>query len=210
MTNGIYCYIDKKTNKVVYVGKDSYIDKNERHKQHYQKSRYNRQPINRILQNNPGRYQYKVLKESNFSENLLKALEIIYIQRYNTFRPKTNHGWNFSMGGDGILGYKHSQEARKKMSEAQKGENNPMYGKTGENHPMFRKKHSQETKKKMSEVRNTSGYFRVSKHKDKKCKQGFRWRYWYRENGKRKSISSIDIKKLEKKVKAQGLIWGKI
>lgn len=197
MTNGIYCYIDKKTNKVVYVGKDSYIDAHKRHRDHLSPSRYNSQPFNRILQNNPDRYEYEVLKEGNFSENLLKALEIIYIRWYGTFRPKTNHGYNFTIGGDGTSGYKHSQETCKKIGEANKG-----------------KKRSQETRKKISEkvseARNTSGYFRVYKKRNNNCKQGFTWIYRYTENGKRKEISSVDIKKLEKKVKAQGLIWEKI
>ena len=35
MSLGIYCYIDKKDNKIVYVGKDSNIDKKRRHKDHH-------------------------------------------------------------------------------------------------------------------------------------------------------------------------------
>lgn len=30
--SGIYAYIDKKTNKIVYIGKDSHIYKNSRNK----------------------------------------------------------------------------------------------------------------------------------------------------------------------------------
>ena len=66
------------------------------------------------------------------------------------------------------------------------------------------------TKMKISESNNTSGYYRVDKHKDKTCKQGFIWRYQYVENGKRKSICSVSIDKLEKKVKAKGLKWKKL
>ena len=32
MSKGIYAYIDKKDNNIVYVGKDSNIHKNKRHK----------------------------------------------------------------------------------------------------------------------------------------------------------------------------------
>ena len=32
MIQGIYCYIDKKTKEVVYIGKDSNIDKKRRKK----------------------------------------------------------------------------------------------------------------------------------------------------------------------------------
>jgi hypothetical protein len=38
-------------------------------------------------------------------------------------------------------------------------------------------------------------------------KQGFFWRYRYYEDGKQKSINSVDIKKLEEKVKMKGLLW---
>ena len=61
-----------------------------------------------------------------------------------------------------MFGKTHSAETLAKMSEAQKGENNsmfgrtgknnPMFGRTGENHPMFGKTLSAETKAKMSEA----------------------------------------------------------
>ena len=61
---GIYCYIDLKDGSIVYIGKDSHIEKNLRHKQHHFHSLYNAQPLNSILQNNPGRYSYQILKEN--------------------------------------------------------------------------------------------------------------------------------------------------
>ena len=43
------------------------------------------------------------------------------------------------------------------------------------------------------------------------CKQGFVWRYQYVDNkGKRITISSVDLNKLEKKVKSKGLLWLKL
>lgn len=227
--NGVYAYIDKeKNNKIVYIGIDSYIDKNKRYNDHISSSKYDDQPFNRVLQNNPNRYKYKVLKKGNFSNNLLKALEVIYIKRY---QPK----FNFTVGGDGVLGYKHSKEIKKKISEANKGrkfskkhKKNLSLSHKGKNNPFFGKHHSEKTKKKiskantgkhhsvatkekMSKTKNTSGYYRVYKNKTKNCKQGFRWVYrWTDKNGKRKSLSNNNIKKLEKKVKEKGLIWEKI
>lgn len=99
-----------------------------------------------------------------------------------------------------MYGKQRSEETKRKMSESHKGENHPLYG----------KQHSEETKRKMSEAKNTSGYYRVSKQKNKNCKQGFIWTYRYFEDGKRKSILSVDIEKLEKKVKAKGLEWFKL
>lgn len=58
-----------------------------------------------------------------------------------------------------------------------------------------------------SKSTNTSGFFRVYKEINKKYKQGFRWRYDYRENGKRNQISSVDLDGLKEKVIAKGLKW---
>lgn len=228
MAKGIYCYIDKKDNQIVYVGKDSNIDKNKRHRHHLTPSKYNQQPINRILQNNPDRYTYQVLVWSVEDENTLNALEIQYIRQ---LQPR----FNFTEGGDGMSGFRHSEETRKKMSESQKGENNPMYGKIHSeetrkkiSESMKKKTHSEETRKKisennarywqgktlseetrkkMSEAQSTTGFYRVTKQKDNTCKQGFTWRYQYPYKSTRKMISSTDLKQLEKKVKAQSLPW---
>ncbi len=91
---GIYCYIDKKDGSIVYIGKDSYIYKNTRHNQHYQSCRYNHQVINRVLQNNLDRYQYKVLLKGEISQKLLNAFEKVFIRMYD---PK----FNYTNGGDG-------------------------------------------------------------------------------------------------------------
>ena len=161
---GIYCYIDKKTDEIVYIGKDSNIHENRRHKAHLQHSLYDAQKFNQVLQNNPKRYKYKVLIKGEFNNFQLNELEKTYIRHFNTYRPYTNHGFNFTIGGDGATGYIHTEEARKKMSEAKKGENNPMYGKhhteearkkiseanKGENNPMYGKHLSEEARKKMS------------------------------------------------------------
>ena len=215
MAKGIYCYIDDENDKIVYVGKDSNIDKNKRHREHFSPSRYDEQPVNRILQNNLSRYLYKVLWEvDDCSDNHLNQMEIFYIKKHD---PK----FNFTDGGDGISGYKHTEESKRKISEALKGENNPNYGKTlsketrkkisealkGENNPMLGKKHSKETRKKISEAQNTTGFYRVYKQKNNRCKQGFTWCYQYCLDSKHKSITSINLKKLEKKVRKEGLEW---
>jgi hypothetical protein len=280
---GIYCYVDTMDNSVVYVGKDSHIGENRRHKQHFQQSNYDGQPINRVLQNNPNRYEYKkVFVFDDITDTELNQLEMQQIALFNPL-------FNFTKGGDGMLGHKMSDETkrkigeanrgkirteetrrklseahkgytpsletRRKMSEAWKGENHPYYGK-----PLpleIRKKISEtlkgrklslETRKKISEAQkgkpvsketrkklsvnnarywkgktfsqehweklikgcNTSGIYRVSKHKNKRFKQGFIWTYIYFEDGKRKELASVDLKKLEEKVKAKGLEWYKL
>lgn len=140
----------------------------------------------------------------------LNDAEREWIAILNTYEDK-NH-YNMTPGGDfspmrvqeivakrsgenhPMYGRKHSEETRKKMSEAHKG-----------------KKLLEETKRKMSEARNTTSYFRVSKTKNSKCRQNFVYRYrYYDDDGKQHSIESVDIKKLEKKVKQKGLEWFKI
>lgn len=43
MSKGIYCYIDKENDKIVYVGKDSYINIKSRHYDHIAPSNYDKQ-----------------------------------------------------------------------------------------------------------------------------------------------------------------------
>lgn len=170
---GIYAYWDNKLSQYVYIGKDSYIDKKARYKSHMYPSRYDEQQINRVLQNNPERYEYSVFVKGNFTPNLLCWLEKKYIAKYN---PR----FNFTKGGDGRINFETPEETKKKMALSN------------------------------SKTKTTTGYFRVYKQKNKKCKQGFTWKYQYFENGKRKTINSISLEKLEEKVKTKGLLWKKV
>ena len=84
-----------------------------------------------------------------------------------------------------------TDEMRKKISETEKG-----------------KEIQDESRLKISKAQNTSGYYRVSKCKDKQCKQGFRWRYQFKEKGKQYVLYSVDLDKLKEKVLAKNWIWG--
>lgn len=68
---------------------------------------------------------------SSFEQKLIKSLKS---------NDKT-HGYNLTNGGDGVEGYKFSNEQLEKMSIKKKGENNYFYG----------KHHTENTKQKMSE-----------------------------------------------------------
>ena len=212
---GIYQYRDLKTGDVVYIGKDSNIGKNSRHKDHLKPSRYDDQPFNRIIQNNPDRYEYCVIREyPDLTDDELIWLECMEIMKHKFLygeRPK----FNFTVGADGSCGYRHTDEAKQKMSEFQTGKiisdgtrqkmSESHKGKTGYwNGKKFSKKHCLN----VSLANNTSGYYRVSKQKN--CKQGFTWIYSYYVDGKRKKLSSVSIKELEKKVKAKELEWRKL
>lgn len=102
---GIYCYTDKNTNKIVYIGKDSHINYNKRDKEHKYPSTYNAQQINKVIQNNPERYSYSILVKGNFTKNLLNWLEIKYISKYKPL-------FNFTKGGESMKSGKYHMNYR--------------------------------------------------------------------------------------------------
>ena len=121
MTKGIYCYIDKKNDNIVYVGKDSHIDEGRRQRAHEQPHRYNEQQINRVIQGNPSRYRYEVLWETDdCSDGHLNQMEMHFISEHKPM-------FNFTRGGDGAVGFKHSEEFKTNRSNSYKGQNNPNY-----------------------------------------------------------------------------------
>lgn len=101
-------------------------------------------------------------------------------------------GYNKDSGGN--LNKHYSEESRKRMSDAQKGENHRLYGKhhqlqtrkkisdalKGENNGMYGKKQDLDFIIKRNIKNNTSGILRVYKKKDKCCNQGFLWAYQYK------------------------------
>lgn len=81
-------------------------------------------------------FGFEILKECDDKE--LDYWEKYYVKELNTKAP---YGYNLTDGGEGMTGYTLSEETKKKMSDAQKGEKNYMYG-----------KHlSEEAKKKISD-----------------------------------------------------------
>lgn len=177
--NGIYGYWDTQKERVVYIGKDNNISINSRHKAHHAPSKYDEQQINRILQNNKGRYQYFILCDGCFTEEELNQLEEEAIAIFNTYY---GYGFNFTKGGDG-------RSIRK------------------EDHHFCSKHHTEATSKKMSKSRNTTGFYRVTKHNDSHAAQGFLWDYQYYINGKQKHIYRVCLSDLEKAVQGKNLDW---
>ena len=84
---------------------------------------------------------------TDLTEKEAKWLENYLICYYCTFVGfKDCKGYNCTLGGDGSLGYVPTEEARKKISESNKGRTVWNKGKKGKQH------HSEETKIKMSEA----------------------------------------------------------
>ena len=176
MTTGIYAYWDNVNNYYVYVGRDWNIDKNERYISHKNPAKYDDQPFNRVIQNNPKRYEYRVLIEGDYNDQQLNKMEKFLIKHLKTYHYDypNKSVFNFTKGGDGCTGYIHTNEHKQKMSKVMTGENNPNYGKYGKKNP------------------NWKDYPRIIKGGKHKGKQ----RYIIRYNGK--SIkSAYDIEKLK-------------
>lgn len=220
MTCGIY-KIRRKDTGQMYIGQSINIE--DRWKQHcYNKK--NSYIDSAIRKYGKEKFDFQIICELEQDDDLLNAMEEYYIWKYNTYKDK-NH-YNLTPGGDFCPA--KLPEVQAKISKANSGENHPMFGKFGKEHQCYGHKHTQETRKKMSKAasgrkhkpktiekmsktlskaRNTSGYYRVNKEKNSTCKQGFTYRYEYYEDGRRKKISSVDINKLEEKVRAKDLEW---
>ena len=90
---------------------------------------------------------------------------------------KYNPRFNFTIGGDGVCGLKVSEETRNQIS------------------------------KTLSKNKTKTGVLGLYKMKNNRFRQGFCWHYRYYENNQRKSLTSVDLDKLKKKVKDKGLEW---
>ena len=70
-------------------------------------------------------FEHNIVFE-NLSERAAKTLEKLYIAMYETQHDE--HGYNMTCGGDGVVGYHHSDISRRKMSAAKRGSNHPNWG----------------------------------------------------------------------------------
>ena len=194
-----------------YVGQSTNIT--QRLSKHKSELRHNKHQ-NLHLQNAWNKYGehsflFNILEYCNIDE--LDDIERYYINIWNL----TNNQYGYNVESGGNLNKTLSTETKRKLSEAHKGKtlSKEIRKKISKNNARYweGKKRSKRTKKKisesMSEAQNTTGFYRVYKHKNNSCKQGFIWSYQYSLGSKRKSITSVDLKTLEKKVKKEGLEW---
>lgn len=73
-------------------------------------------------------FKFEILVDDIKSKEEMDKLEIQYIKNYHSL--VTENGYNIELGGNSIG--KHNEETKRKISEAQLGEKNHMYGKRGE------------------------------------------------------------------------------
>ena len=148
ITGIIYCYTNKINGKK-YIGQT--IDEKKRRIKFFNlKQRYGGRLIDnaRKKYNSSDYWDYDVLNRKQYltEEDAsfdLDLLEIFYIDKFNSY----NNGYNLTDGGgNGILGYKFSDEQKSNISKGLKGKYK------GENHPFFGKHHSEQTKEKLSKA----------------------------------------------------------
>ena len=122
-----------KVNQKVYIGittRDNPIDRWNEHLNDY--SRLDFILYRAMRKHGIENFEFSVLEQTDSLETL-KKLEMRYIQEYNSCG---SNGYNMTLGGDGLFGYEHSKETKRKISEANTG-----------------KTFSEEHKRKLSEAR---------------------------------------------------------
>lgn len=145
-------FIYKLTNNVNnkhYIGFTSKENPKDRLYGHWYSARNNSNCLIHKAMRKYGRdnFSFNIIFESYDLTLTKNIMEPICIEVYNSLVP---NGYNMTLGGEGIVGYKWTETQKQNQS----GINNPMYGKFGQLNPFFGKKHTDETKKKLSVPKN--------------------------------------------------------
>lgn len=152
MTCGIYM-IQNKVNGKIYIGQS--VDIEKRWNRHRGELRDNSH-VNKHLQNSwnihgEDNFEFTIICECN--ENQLNTMEEYYIFELISYDRRV--GYNKNYGGSSG---RPTEEARKKMSEVNKGKTlseetrkKMSEARKGENHPFYGQHHTAESRKKISE-----------------------------------------------------------
>jgi group I intron endonuclease len=108
-----------------------------------------------IQKYNADLFEITVLASALADVDSLKELEKQLIVQHKTLVPS---GYNLTMGGDGVFGYKHSEEQKKRNGDLKRGVKHSEETKQkmkiahlGENNHFYGKNHTEEAKRKNSE-----------------------------------------------------------
>jgi len=166
----VYQHRRNDTNEIFYVG----IGRDK--KRPYEK-RKGRNKYWRNIVNKHG-YTVEILHE-DLSFDECKEIERELILIHGRKDLGTGTLCNLTDGGDGVVGYIHSDETRRNMSELRIGKTHSdetrrnmseLY--TGEKHPFFGKTHSDETRRKIGEALKGKKHSEETKRKISESKTG--------------------------------------
>lgn len=154
MVAGIYLITNKETGQK-YVGGS--IDIENRINEHKRAKNLNQQYIEKAI-NKYGwdKFNWQIITKLPADWKTIGQHEKYWINFYNTFEDPKHY--NLTEGGEGISGWKHTKEAKEKVSKANSGRipsketrDKMSESRKGEKNGMWRKKHTPEARKKMSE-----------------------------------------------------------
>ena len=116
--------------------------------------------------------------ETIASAKTLKDLKEVEKQLIDQNQTKVPHGYNLTDGGDGLFGYKFTEEAKKRNGDAKRGTKASEETKKkmkeshlGEKNHFYGKKHTEETKRKNAEAHKGSIGYWFGKSKNEEVKQ---------------------------------------
>ena len=105
-----------KTNGKCYIGFDSnWPNRKVCHKSSSKKQ--NSKFYNAIRKHNWDNFVWEIIYQSYDGHHTIKFMEPYFIKQYNSFHC----GYNSTLGGDGVLGHKHSEESKEKIKIALQG-----------------------------------------------------------------------------------------
>ena len=174
------------TNGKIYIGKHSTDDLNDGY-----------MGSGKIIKQAIKKYGIENFKKEYLvfcdKEDKLNWFERFYIRKYGS--TNGNIGYNITKGGGGILGYKHTEEEKKKISKP--GILNPMYGKPG---TKLGTHLSDETKRKISEAQKGIPKQKLTEEQKRKISEALKGRTFSDEHRKHLS-ESIKGRKFSDEVK---------
>ena len=94
-----------------YIGFDSQWPKR---KDAHKKRMYDKNNIkfyNALKKYGWDNFEWEVVYQSLDGEHCLQEMETFFVMKYNSF----NNGYNSTLGGEGVIGYKHNKERREKI-----------------------------------------------------------------------------------------------
>jgi group I intron endonuclease len=152
---GIYMWTHKETGKS-YVG--SAFELHKRLINYYNKSYLNSHNsmyiYKAILNHGYGAFSLSILEYIDISNLSLEDARKLILERKQYYFDSLKPYYNILIIAGSCLGHKHSEQTIAKIS----GENNPMFGRTGEKHPLYGSTLSIETREKISKARGKIVY----------------------------------------------------